>query len=406
MVSRTGIPLLKVLVLAPHPYFIVRGTPIDLDLVLRALSELPEIEVDALVYADGEDRHYPDTRIMRTPRIPGFGMPGPGFSLRKLFLDALLAVRALWLCARHRYDFVHAGEEAVFVAMLIRRLFRIPYAYDLDSSIAQQLVESRPRLAPFAGVFSRFEARAIREALWTFPVCEALADLCRRRGAAHVTTLHDISQLDRDQLTSTGRLRALVGDDAPIVLYVGNLERYQGVDLLLDGFAWAAREAAMHLVIVGGTPAERARGDARSREAGVAERCHWLPPEPLEHLAGLIAEATILAAPRLRGINTPMKVFPFLHSGKPVLLTRLPTHTQLLDDRVACLVDPTPEALGAGLLRLLGDPELREALGRAGVAFVERGHTYEAYRERIHAAYASIAGAIASGGNAELDARA
>ncbi|NNL86411.1 MAG: glycosyltransferase family 4 protein, partial [Myxococcales bacterium] len=153
---------------------------------------------------------------------------------------------------------------------------------------------------------------------------------------------------------------------------------------------------------VGGDARERARGVARSRALGIEARCHWLPPEPLESLGPLMSEAAILAAPRLRGINTPMKIFPFLHSGKPVLLTRLPTHTQLLDDRTAFLVEPDAPSVAAGLLRLVRDPDLRNRLGEAGVAFVEANHTYAAHRERLRAAYLSIAEVLAE--NSKLEA--
>jgi hypothetical protein len=161
-------------VIAPHPYFIVRGTPIDLDLVLRALSDEGGNEVDAVVYGEGEDRAYPNTRVLRAPGLPGLYGSAPGFSAKKLVWDLLLTLRVLLLCATKRYDLVHAGEEAVFIAMLIEKIWGTPYAYDLDSSIAQQLVEEKPSLARFSGWFDRVEARAMRGAVMCFPVCRAL----------------------------------------------------------------------------------------------------------------------------------------------------------------------------------------------------------------------------------------
>ena len=56
-------------------------------------------------------------------------------------------------------------------------------------------------------------------------------------------------------------------------------------------------------------------------------------------------------------MNTPFKVYTYLASGKPLVATRIPTHTQLLDDTLAFLVEPTPAGLAAGI---------RDALARAG----------------------------------------
>ena len=42
--------------------------------------------------------------------------------------------------------------------------------------------------------------------------------------------------------------------------------------------------------------------------------------------------ADVLVSPRLKGLNTPMKIYSYLDSGSAVLATRLRTHTQVLDD--------------------------------------------------------------------------
>src|SRR5690606_10233395 len=123
------------------------------------------------------------------------------------------------------------------------RFFGLPYVYDMDSSIAQQLVEKKPFLAPLSPFFNWCERRAVRGAMAAAPVCHALADLARAHGAAHLVTLHDISQLQNPDRAATGDLRRRLNlrDGEPILMYVGNLEAYQGVDLLLEAFAVAVR---------------------------------------------------------------------------------------------------------------------------------------------------------------------
>lgn len=379
---------MRVLVLAPHPYYIVRGTPIDLDLVLRVLTSRPETTVDAVVYADGEDRPYPGLTIHRiadTKLTRGFG---PGFSLRKLLCDFLLFFKAWSLLRVHRYDLIHAGEETVYMAMLFRRLFGTPFAYDLDSSLAEQMTEKMPGLSFLQGRLNACERSAVREALITFPVCNSLADLCRGYAANRVVTLHDISQLKEPGRRASGRLKRELGTDRLLMLYAGNLEAYQGIDLLLESFARVVRESdAVDLVIVGGSDADIAAYRRKTESLGAAERVHFLGPKPFEELDEYLAEADILTAPRIRGRNTPMKVFPYLHSGKPVLVTDLHTHSQILTPDVAMLAEPTPEGFAAAVLKLAGDEELRRRLGAAGQAFVEASHTFDAHRSRLNGAY-------------------
>lgn len=380
---------MRVLVLEPHPYYIVRGTPIDLELVLRVLCERPGAKIDLVVYAEGEDHEHPNLSIHRTPALGGFlrGLR-PGFSVRKLFCDFFLLFQAIRLVSKNRYDLIHAGEEGVYIAMLLRRLFGIPYAYDLDSSLAEQMTEKMPWLSFMQRFLNGCERRAIRGALVTFPVCHGLADLCREHGATKIVTLHDISQLKDPHREPTGSLKREVGTDRLILLYAGNLEVYQGIDLLLAGFAVACRSTdEIDLVIIGGDDEDIRKYRAMGERLGIAGRTHFLGPRPFDQLDGYLAEADVLTAPRIKGRNTPMKVFPYLHSGRPVLVTDLPTHSQILTKEVAMLAEPTPEGFGRAIVGLAGDPERRRKLGESGRAFVEANHTFRWHRERLNRAY-------------------
>ncbi len=392
---------MRILVLAPHPFFQLRGTPIDVDILLRALSTRPGVSIDLVVYGEGEDREYPNVRTFRTAANALTRGVKPGFSLRKLACDAAMFHVAWTLVREHRYDVVHAGEEAVFMAMIFQRLHGVPFVYDLDSSIAQQMVEKYPWLRPIAPVLDALESRAIRSAVATAPVCNALADLCRARGSRHVVTLHDISQLDEPGAPPSGRLRAELADVSPasagrrLLLYVGNLETYQGVDLLVEAFAIAAsRTEAVDLVVIGGDPDDVTAYRTKIDGLGLAGRAHFLGPRPFDQLEAYLADADVLVAPRITGINTPMKVFPYLHSGRAVLVTDLPTHSQILTSDVAMLAPAEPEGFATAIVRLVEDPELRARLGRNGRAFVEATHTFDAHKRRVDALYDHVASVV------------
>ena len=76
-----------------------------------------------------------------------------------------------------------------------------------------------------------------------------------------------------------------------------------------------------------------------------------------------------------------------MHSGKPVILTKLYTHTQIVTSEQAYLADATPELFGLGILELAGNAELRERLGKNGRAFVEKDHVYSAHKRRVDELY-------------------
>ncbi len=147
-------------------------------------------------------------------------------------------------------------------------------------------------------------------------------------------------------------------------------------------------------MVAGGSASLGAQYRSKARALGIESRSHFIGPWPARKLGELLAEADILTAPRIRGINTPMKVFPYLHSGRPVLATALPTHTQILDETVCELAPADPEGFARAILRLARDPDRRNRLGAAGRAFVERNHTWAAHRERVNALYQAASRAL------------
>ena len=70
-----------------------------------------------------------------------------------------------------------------------------------------------------------------------------------------------------------------------------------------------------------------------------------------------------------------------------MLATRLRTHTQVLDDRTAYLVEPEPEAFGVGLAPLLGDRALRPRLASHAKEYVQEEFTPEAAHRKLASFY-------------------
>jgi glycosyltransferase involved in cell wall biosynthesis len=182
--------------------------------------------------------------------------------------------------------------------------------------------------------------------------------------------------------------RALGLGPLPVVLYSGNFEAYQGVELLLEAMA-SVPEA--QLVLMGGEPAEVERLRALARSLGLGERCVFAGKRPPLELPAFLAVADVLASPRVKGENTPFKIYTYLAAGKPIVATRIGTHTQLLDDATAFLVEPTPAALAAGVKDALARKDEAHERAERGYALVQREYGLERYREKIARAYAAVA---------------
>lgn len=374
--------------LAPQPFYEERGTPIAVKWVAENLAAAGHA-VDLVVFPFGQDIELPGVRIIRCARPPGVKKVGIGFSPQKILCDVTLVKTARKLLKQNTYDVIHACEESVFPSLWLSRRAGISLIYDMDSSMADQLMEKWGWLKLFGIFLKGFENLAIRGADLVLPVCKSLAEKVQfaAPGKPHVI-LHDQAMQFPAVPAGTEDLRAALNLRGPIILYVGNLEHYQGMDLLLDGFALASsKHTDAALVIIGGAANDVETYRAKASALGLSDRIHLLGPRPLNRLQYYLDQADILVSPRLRGVNTPMKVYSYLLSGKAVVATRIVSHTQVMDDSFACLVEPTPEALGEALVELLGNPGRRKALGVAAASIAQARHTAPAYRASLLSAY-------------------
>jgi glycosyltransferase involved in cell wall biosynthesis len=388
----------KILLLAPHPFYQARGTPIAVKAVLEFLSERGH-SVDVLTYSEGAEVEIPNCTVYRTLRVPGLSDIRAGFSFKKVVSDMLMVAACLRMMRRTRYDLIHAVEESAFIATAMRTLSGVPYIYDMDSSLAEQMVETYPSLRFFSPAFRRMEAVAIRRSIGVLTVCAALEDIALAHDPGKpVGRVEDSTLLSQGWPAGRDR-RALPGTDGgSVAMYVGNLEPYQGIDLLLEGFRHTLSTVPeAKLVIIGGREDDIVRYRVLAERLGMVASVVFMGPRPIRLLPGLLHQADVLVSPRLKGLNTPMKIYSYLDSGSAVLATRLRTHTQVLDDGVAYLVDPEPAALGQGLAALLRDPELRSRLATSAKAYVQREHTPQAARRKLEAFYATIEARVSPG---------
>ena len=196
---------MKILLLAPEPFYQDRGTPIAVNLLLRVLSERGE-HVDVLTYHEGRDIELKCVTLHRIPNLSFVRDVRPGFSWKKVICDFFMFFKSARLVQKIHYDLIFAVEESVFIALVWKWIFKIPYVYDMDSSLAQQLVESRPILTPFASLFRFCEGVAVRNAIGVAPVCESLTAAILIHQPKKVVVLHDIAALTDSQLAHEDEL--------------------------------------------------------------------------------------------------------------------------------------------------------------------------------------------------------
>ena len=359
--------------LAPEPFFEPRGTPFSEYHRIKALSELG-YHIDLVTYPFGRDVTLRGLRIYRCPRPLCVRRVRIGPSASKILLDLSLAATAARLAHAGRYDAVHSHEEAGVLGLGLAEWLGVPHLYDMHSSLPQQLHNfGYDRFAVVQRLFERAETMMITRSHAVITICQELQDTVVALGAAD----RDVADRERDggrhgrgsRRRRSRELRARYGIGAGAT--AGALHRHvRG----LPGPRTAHRRRPLSSDTThprrasprGGRHARPGRARAAARRQAQATIVIFTGQRPADEIPGFVAACDILVSPRTSGTNTPLKIYSYLRSGRPIVATRLRTHTQVLDSRTALLVLPRAEALAAGLARLIDAPHERAAAGRRG----------------------------------------
>lgn len=381
---------MRILLVAPQPFYQERGTPIAVRMLAEVLCGQGHA-VDLLTYHEGADLDIEGLRILRTPALPGLKHVPIGISWKKLVCDLLLSARLFGLVLARRYDVIHAVEEAVFPAILLRSSAGARVVYDMDSLLGESLVSKWRLLRPAQRVLRALERAVIRRSDAVFAVCSDLARHAQLDAPeVPVFLIEDVALPSQEHCGGAEPLRELLDVRGELALYVGNLQRYQGIEQIVRAMALIPKERDLTLVVIGGWPQDIARVRALVRKLQLEERVYLLGPRPLAQLEGFLEQADILVSPRLLGSNTPMKVYSYMNSGRAILATRIASHTQVLDEDCALLIEPEPQAIAKGLETLAANPRLRTRLGAAARRRALERYSVEAFRRKVRAAYQTL----------------
>ena len=153
----------------------------------------------------------------------------------------------------------------------------------------------------------------------------------------------------------------------PIVLFVGRLVPYKGIDVLLE----ALRGTDVVALLVGDGPL-KATLERRARELGVETQVHFLGAVDSRELAALYTAADLLVLPSV----TRQEAFGVVQieamgRGKPVISTSLGTGVEWVNQhRETGLIVPPGDAgaLRDAIRRITSDAAYRDALGAAGAS--------------------------------------
>ncbi len=393
---------MRILMIAPEPFLEPRGTPFSVYNRIKALLA-SGYQVDLVTYPVGKPVTLQGLRIYRAPRLFFIREVKIGPSLTKLVLDLFVFLIAVKRLCISRYRYIHTHEEAGVMGAVLSLLFGCKHLYDMHSDLAEELTSfpsiKSSWLIQCVDALQKWVVRLATVVIVVYPELERKVKSIAPGKPVYLVINAPVNvDLPPPERQSVARLRHQLGlGEGPVLVYTGTFESYQGIDLLLRSIPHVRAVCPQaRYVLVGGRSEQIFQMQQLANDLGIADMVHFVGQRPPEEMPLYMALADILLSPRNKGTNTPLKLYTYLRSGKPLLATQIYSHTQVLNSDIAMLVPPTAEDLGQGTVALLQNPELAHRLASNAKKVADEHYNWEVFLERNRRAYEAFTGGAAA----------
>jgi len=347
--------------------------------VIRALT--PHHSVDLLVAREGDQAYVERQGSVRVLRVPTHEA-----DLRSQIQSFQRALKRQLDGAD--YDVVHCRDSWSGIPVLEARS-RLEYAmvYDLARSPLGETT-TEPELD---AQYARDEDACLLAADLVLAPTPAAVKALQNRGKPERVVLSplgvDVDRFDWEVPPKGG---------PPRILYVGSIDPGRGVRVLVRAMAAVVREVDARLVIAGSMAPkfDQPLRDA-IRELGLAEKVEVMGPVDHDQLPALIATATVCVVPAASDLTPsptvvfPTKILEYMACRRAIVAPRRETLAHVIENnREALLFEPgDPLDLARKVLRLFGEPLLRDRIAQNAYERVRREFTASAARRALRTAY-------------------
>jgi glycosyltransferase involved in cell wall biosynthesis len=393
-------PSYNVLMLAPTMFFADYGCHVRIleeAVILRKLGH----RVTILAYPNGND--VAELNVRRCWGVPFEYRVIVGSSRHKLYLDVMLAIKALGHVLHDRPDVIHAHlHEGGLLGWFLSKLTGAPLVFDFQGSLTGEMMDHNYlREDSWSyGPLLWLETRIDRAAPVLLTSSQHAADLLKRRFGVpeeRVYPTPDCVNADAfspDVLSAAEReefKRELgVPLDKKVIVYLGLLAEYQGTGLLLEAIQQLKGERDdFHLLLMGYPNVDHYR--ARAADLGVSDVVTFTGRVPYQDAPRFLALGDVAVAPKISATEGSGKILNYMSMALPTAAFDTPVSREYLGDWGLFATGRTASVLGTTLSQMLDMPSAeRAALGRRLRERAEVLFSWDRVGEQMVAVYGAL----------------
>jgi len=379
-------------VLAPTPFFADRGCHVRILEEARAVIPCG-VELRLVTYHLGRD--LPGFPIDRIPRIPWYGKLEAGPSWHKPYLDLLLLWKALKVARSFKPDLIHAHlHEGAFFGALLKKVLRVPMLFDCQGSLTAEITDHKfvKKGSLLQRLFALLERWINLSSDYIVTSAGPTVDILLADGVPRERVRALMDGVDTNVFTPHPKeeIRARLGlpTDRPVVSFLGLLNSYQGVDLLLEAATLLKSQGARLHFLVMGFPEEKYREKAEA--LGLSGMITFTGRVPYDQAPLYLSAGDLAVSPKISLTEANGKLFNYIACGLPTVVFDTPVNREILGDATLYAKFGDAAELAGAIGRLAGDRELREELGEKGRARAVEKHSWAARGKELVEIYKKL----------------
>jgi len=383
---------LKILMIAPTPFFADRGCHTQIYEEIKALKKLGH-SIFLCTYHLGRD--MPDLKIYRIINIPWYKKLGAGPSAHKFYLDILLFLKSLRVALKIRPDIIHGHlHEGALLGFVVGKIIKRPLLFDYQGSLTSEMKAHN----------------FIKDKSWLFwffyrieKIINNLANSVVTQSEEMVNELIDKFKVKKEKvfLTMDGvntdefkpgyrvndlRKKLGLSLNKKIVVYLGLLTKYQGVDCLIKAIPYVLDEMPdVHFLIMG-YPNEIFYQNM-AKKYGVASQVTFTGRINYQEAPRYLCLADLAIAPKIAQTEADGKIYNYMASQLPIIASDRPVSKQILGEAAIYTKRDNPVSLAQGIKKLLQDEKLAKSLAAKAREKAVRDYSWDEVGRRIEKIY-------------------